>query len=627
MSPERRRQLNFTITYLILTVVSIWVLRATFLKEKPPREVAYSEFIALVDQGKVDKVQLRPNDIDATLKDPPNETIHAARLPGIDETSLVAEMRTHGATLTGKLEPTPWWQSVIGWLLPVGLMVAFYYFGVRRVSKSMGPLSVGARGAKIYDATQQDRVTFDDVAGVEEAKAELVEVVDFLQTPEKYRALGARIPKGVLLIGPPGTGKTLLARAVAGQAGVPFFSITGSAFVEMFVGLGAARIRQMFEQARERAPCIVFIDEIDAVGKSRAGMATLAVNDEREQTLNQLLAEMDGFDPSRGVILMAATNRPEILDKALLRAGRFDRQIMVDRPDVQGREQILKVHARRARIAPDVQFNVIAMRTIGMVGADLANVINEAALAAARRSAETVEMRDFEEAIDRIQLGLKKHARVMTPEEKRRVAYHESGHTLVALSVPHADPVHRVTIIPRGVAALGATLQLPTEDRYLVTRQELRDRICVMMGGRAAELLACHDMSSGAANDLELATEIARQMVCRFGMSDAIGPQLVGQPTSLMGAYGLPFGRDASMSEETLQTVDAEIRRILEDEARRASAIIERRRTALERIVERLMVEETLERAAIEALVREAGANGNASDIDDLEGDGHHVQA
>ncbi len=512
-------------------------------------------------------------------------------------------------------------------MLPVGLMMAFYFFGARRVSKQMGPLSVGNRGAKIYDATQQEKVTFDDVAGVDEAKAELVEVVDFLKNPEKYRSLGARIPKGVLLVGPPGTGKTLLARAVAGQAAVPFFSLSGSAFVEMFVGLGAARIRTLFEQARERAPCIVFIDEIDAVGKSRGGMASVAVNDEREQTLNQLLAEVDGFDPTRGVVIMAATNRPEILDKALLRAGRFDRQVVVDRPDVRGREAILKVHARKVRVAPDVEFKTIALRTVGMVGADLANVVNEAALAAARRDALVVEKRDFEEAIDRIQLGLEKRARVMTPEEKRRVAYHESGHTLVALSVPHADPVHRVTIIPRGVAALGATLQLPTEDRYLVTRQELRDRICVMMGGRAAELVACGDLSSGAQNDLEVATEIARQMVCRFGMSDAIGPQSVGQPSTVLSAFGLPLGRDTGHSEQTARAVDAEMRQLLEDEAARAIAIVRRRRPALEAIVDRLMVVETLERDAIEQIVAAASANGSAHEGDETPedglGDGH----
>jgi len=430
---------------------------------------------------------------------------------------------------------------------------------------------------KIYDRAETERVTFDDVAGVDEAESELVEVVDFLKHPEKYTALGARIPKGVLLLGPPGTGKTLLAKAVAGEAEVAFFSMSGSDFVEMFVGVGAARIRDLFEQAKERAPCIVFIDELDAIGKSRGGLAAMGSNDEREQTLNQLLVEMDGFDASSGVVIMAATNRPEILDQALVRAGRFDRQVLVDRPDVVGREDILRVHARKLKLHADADLHIIAQRTPGMVGADLANLLNEAALSAARRGATEVGQVDLEESIDRIQLGLKKKNRVMREEEKRRVAYHESGHALVALSMKNSDPVHRVTIIPRSIGALGVTLQLPTEERYLMTRDELIDRICVMMGGRAAELLACGNLSTGAQNDLERATETARQMVCKFGMSEALGPLAFGRSNAAR-FLDTNFGDERNYSEATAQAIDAEVRAIVETEAARAESVIAARR-------------------------------------------------
>jgi cell division protease FtsH len=474
---------------------------------------------------------------------------------------------------------------------------------MRRLGKGAGPLSFGRSKAKIYDLQESERVTFADVAGVDEAEAELVEVVDFLKNPQKYQELGARIPKGILLVGPPGTGKTLLAKAVAGEAGVPFFSLSGSEFVEMFVGVGAARMRDLFEQAKERAPCIVFIDELDAIGKSRGGVGALATHDEREQTLNQLLVEMDGFDARTGVAIMAATNRPEVLDPALLRAGRFDRQVVVDRPDVRGRQEILAVHTRRVKLG-SVDLGVVARRTPGMVGADLANVVNEAALAAARRGSKVVEQNDFEEAIDRIQLGLKKRGRAMSEDEKRRVAYHESGHSLVALSVEHADPVHRVTIIPRSIGALGATLQLPTEDRYLVTKRELEDRICVMLGGRAAEELCCDDISTGAQNDLERATETARQMVCRFGMSDKLGAVTFGRP---VGARFLEtpvvLGEDRNFSEETARAIDSEVRRVVDAQHRRAREILERRRPCLEALAQELLVKETLERIDVEKIL------------------------
>jgi cell division protease FtsH len=455
----------------------------------------------------------------------------------------------------------------------------------------------------VYDRAASVSVTFDDVAGVDEAKAELEEVVGFLKDPTRFQALGARIPKGVLLVGAPGTGKTLLARAVAGQAGVPFFSLTGSEFVEMFVGVGAARIRSLFEQAKERAPCIIFIDELDAIGRTRAGAAAFAAHEEREQTLNQLLAEMDGFDPGKGVIIMAATNRPEVLDPALLRPGRFDRQVVVERPDLQGRIAILKVHVRKVKLGPNIDLETIAHRTVGMTGADLANIVNEAALAAARRGGVEITQADFEEAIDRIQLGLKRRARPMSERETRRVAYHEAGHALVALSVEHADPVHRVTIIPRSIGSLGATLQLPTEDRYLITRDELLDRVCVMMGGRAAEEVACDDISTGAHNDLERATETARQMVARFGMSEVLGPVTYGQPVGTRFLdMPVALGEQRNFSEKTAQQIDAEVHRIIDEQHARARRVLTARRPALERIVAELLVKETIERAELETL-------------------------
>jgi cell division protease FtsH len=467
-----------------------------------------------------------------------------------------------------------------------------------------GPLSLGKNKAVIYDATQHGRVTFEDVAGVDEAEAELVEVVDFLKSPQKYTALGARIPKGVLLVGPPGTGKTLLAKAVAGEAGVPFFSLSGSEFVEMFVGLGAARMRDLFEQAKKRAPCIVFIDELDAIGKSRGGVAALSTHDEREQTLNQLLVEMDGFEATAGVIIMAATNRPEVLDQALLRAGRFDRQVVVDRPDLRGREEILKVHVRKVKLAPDAAVTVLAQRTPGMVGADLAKVVNEAALAAARRGSDLVGQKDFEEAVARMQLGLEKKGRVMNDEEKKRVAYHESGHALVAMSVDHANPVHRVTIIPRSIGALGVTLQLPTEDRYLVTREELLDRICVMYGGRVAESIVFGDVSSGAHDDLTRATETARAMVTKLGMSERLGAMTYGRAPSSRFLDGAGM-EERNYSEETARAIDAEVRSILDEQRQRATEILTEKRELLERMTGRLLEVETLDRAEIEKLEAE----------------------
>jgi cell division protease FtsH len=582
---------------------------------KTESQVPYSELVSRIEDDKVEKAEIKSDRIIAQLKpvDGKTERIVAERLPRIDETELVDDMREHGVVLSGKIEePSIFGSLIYGWLLPLALMIGVYFFIFRRMSQRGGPMSFGRNRAKLYDASRQQNVTFADVAGIDEAVEEMTEVVDFLKNPLKYAALGAKIPKGVLLVGSPGTGKTLIAKAVAGEAKVPFFSMSGSDFVEMFVGVGAARVRDLFHQAKDKSPCIIFIDEIDAIGKSRGGIGAWATHDEREQTLNQLLSEMDGFDAAQGVVIIAATNRPEVLDPALVRAGRFDRQVVIDRPTWDGRLAILKVHTRSLRVAADVKLEVVARRTPGMVGADLARVANEAALGAARRGASEVGARDFEDALDRIQLGLKKHGRVMTDAEKKRVAYHEAGHAIVALSVEHSDPVHRVTIVPRTIGALGATLQLPTEDRYLMLKSELLDRIAVMLGGRAAEEITSGDISTGAQDDLERATETARQMACRFGMSDKLGAQTFGRP---VGARFLEspvmLGEERNFSDETARAIDAEVRAMIEAQHDRARAIIERKKRLLEAVMDKLLVEETIERSELDALAASIeGANG-----------------
>jgi cell division protease FtsH len=608
MDLQKKKQAQFSGAYLLLAFAALLLVQGIVARRTAPKAVPMSDLVQQVRDGKASEVLVRDADIVVELKaegDQKPQRIVATRLPGIDETALVKEMQDKGVKFSGFIERTSWLETfLLAWVLPIALFGGIWFFLMRRLQGGGrgGPLSIGKNKAVIYDATQHGKVTFEDVAGVDEAEAELVEVVDFLKNPQKYTALGARIPKGVLLVGPPGTGKTLLAKAVAGEAGVPFFSLSGSEFVEMFVGLGAARMRDLFEQARKRAPCIVFIDELDAIGRSRGGVAAMSTHDEREQTLNQLLVEMDGFEAAAGVMIMAATNRPEVLDQALLRAGRFDRQVVVDRPDLRGREEILKVHVRKVKLADDANLLVLAQRTPGMVGADLAKVVNEAALAAARRGSDLVGQQDFEVAIDRIQLGLEKKGRVMSEDEKRRVAYHESGHALVALSVDRANPVHRVTIIPRSIGALGVTLQLPTEDRYLVTREDLLDRICVMFGGRVAEELVCGDISTGAHDDLARATETARQMVTRLGMSERLGAMTFGRQQSFRFLDGQGM-EERNYSEETARTIDAEIRAILEGQHRRATEILTREREVLERLTRRLIEVETLDRAELEAIL------------------------
>ncbi|HEX8795165.1 MAG TPA: ATP-dependent zinc metalloprotease FtsH [Polyangiaceae bacterium] len=606
------RRFRTVILVLASLLVVLWVVR-TAVTLPEPRHVPYSELVADVDAGRVQEALVQPDAIVAVVRAEAGsgtERVIAQRIPHVDERALLEAMEKQHVAITGQAEHPSSWAPLLWMVLPLLALPLIFWMagGMLQAGAARGrPMTFGRSKAKLYDRSAEQAVTFDDVAGVDEARAELVEVVRFLREPQKYRDVGAHVPKGVLLVGAPGTGKTLLARAVAGESGVPFFSMSGSEFVEMFVGVGASRVRDLFEQAKQRAPCIVFIDELDAVGKTRSGAAGFAANEEREQTLNQLLVEMDGFESGSGLVIMAATNRPEILDRALLRAGRFDRQILVDRPDVRGREAILRVHARKVKLAPDVDLVIVARRTPGMVGADLANVINEAALASVRRGAQTVSMKDFDEAIDRIQLGLKKEGRVMNDDEKRRVAYHEAGHALVALSVKHADPVHRVTIIPRSVGALGATLQLPTEERYLMTREELLDRICVMLGGRSAEEVACGDASTGAVDDLERATALARQMVRRFGMSDELGPVTWGTSEGFR-FLPTPEGADRDYSEETARAIDAEVRRIVEREHERASGFLRDRRGSLEAIATALLARETLDANQLNELVEKRKA-------------------
>src|SRR6266581_952173 len=539
MKPRLNQRIQFSLAYVLVAAMVLLLLQS-WLQAPRTVEIPMSKFLELVRSDKIEKVALTEKEIRGIAKadalpTPPSgpgdrlrqwlgsdgevRLFTVTRIPGVDEAPLIAELEKHKVEFTGRIESTFVRDLFFGWIIPLGVMVGIWMFLMRRVGG--GPtqaLSFGRSKHKIFDRKEL-KTTFGDVAGVDEAKAELVEIVDFLKNPKKYQRLGGRIPKGVLVVGPPGTGKTLLARAVAGEADVPFFTLSGSEFVEMFVGVGAARVRDLFMQAVKNAPSIIFIDELDAIGKAR-GVSMLTGNDEREQTLNQLLAEMDGFDPNQGVIIMAATNRPEILDAALLRPGRFDRQILVDRPDIKGRTKILQLHAKKVKLSADLDLAVVAAKTPGFVGADLANIVNEAALLAARQEKESIEMAEFDEAIERVVAGLQKKSHVINPKEKKIVAYHESGHALVAELVPGADPVSKISIIPRGIAALGYTSQLPTEDRYLMTRSELLARICVLLGGRVAEEIVFGDISTGAQNDLQRATEIARTMITQFGMSE-----------------------------------------------------------------------------------------------------------
>jgi cell division protease FtsH len=608
----RSQQWKFSLGYLVWMALTIWLLHSMFTPPQP-RELSYSDFLNEVKAGHLQDVRITENKLVGTYKQDvlktlkpstKNPQIACDRIPGLDSGPLVQELEAQHVKFSGTIPSgNLWLGALISWG-PLLLLFVIYGVAMRKMQKGGGPLSFGRNRAKIHDESETLDTKFTDVAGVEEAKSELTEIVDFLKNPEKYQRLGGRIPKGVLLVGAPGTGKTLLARAVAGEAGVPFFSISGSEFVEMFVGVGAARVRDLFDQAKTKAPCIIFIDELDAIGKSRSAGAVMLSNDEREQTLNQLLVEMDGFDTSKAVLIMAATNTPEVLDPALLRPGRFDRQVILDRPDLKEREAILRVHARKLKIGPDVDLERIAAETPGMVGADLANIVNEAALNAARRNAEQIEMRDFEQAVDRVRLGFEKKGRLISKEEKDRVAYHEVGHTLVALSVPHADPVRRVSIIPRSIGALGHTLQLPTQDRYLLTEPELEDRIAVLLGGRGAEDIIYNGVTStGASDDLARASELARQMVMRYGMSKRLGSLTYGVPHESR-FLKMPFeSEDKNYSESTAELIDAEVRDIGDRLYDRVKAILSERRADLELIASVLIEKETLEREELEKLL------------------------
>jgi cell division protease FtsH len=566
-------------------------------------EIPYSQFLQYLEQDKIDKAVVTENLIDGTLKIKDEKTGKPRRFLTVPlpNNELAQLMEKHGVEYTVRHE-THWASSMFSWLIPFALLFLLWNWAGRRMSGAGGFLNVGNR-VRIH-ADTQPTVTFDDVAGAEEAKEELKESIAFLKDPTRIQRLGGHMPKGLLLMGSPGTGKTLLARAVSGEAGVPFFNISGAEFIEMFVGVGAARVRDLFQQAREKAPCIIFIDELDAIGRTRGGPVMMGGHDEREQTLNQLLTEMDGFDTSTGVVVMAATNRPEVLDKALMRAGRFDRQIVVDKPDLLAREQILELHARQLTLASDVDLAVVAQRTPGFVGADLANITNEAAILAVRHDHNAVAMADFEAAIDRVIAGPEKKHRLMTAEEKRRVALHESGHALVACCVPTGQPVHKVSIIPRGVAALGYTLQLPVVEKFLSTENELKDQLAILLGGRVAEELACGDVSSGAVNDLERASEIARDMVTRFGMSEELGPLSYARRHQSL-YLGTDYVDDRNYSEATAQHIDAAVKVLVEEAHQRAKTILEQRRNVLDILAARLREKEVLTGNEVQALLQE----------------------
>ncbi len=609
---ERGTQINFW--YFVLALLGIVLLRDLWVETQSVETINYSKFEQLLDQGMIKDVVVGSETARGTFKQPQNgKTEFVTRLVAND---IAAQLSKHGVEYTGAVENT-WFTTLIGWLAPALLFIGLWLLIIRRMAGAGGMgglggglMSIGKSKAKVYVETDT-KVTFEDVAGVDEAKEELVELIEFLRAPEEYGKLGARMPKGVLLVGPPGTGKTLLARAVAGEAGVPFFSISGSEFVEMFVGVGAARVRDLFQQARQKAPAIIFIDELDALGRARGASGHLGGNDEREQTLNQLLNELDGFDPSEGLVLLSATNRPEILDPALLRAGRFDRQILVDRPDRAGRVQILNVHMRKITSGKDADPEAIAALTTGFSGADLANLVNEAALMATRRRSSTVDMVDFNQAIERIIAGLEKRNRLLNPKEREIVAYHEMGHALVSMALPGVDEVHKVSIIPRGVGALGYTIQRPTEDRFLMTQEELENKIAVLMGGRAAESVIFDHFSTGAADDLAKATDIARSMVARYGMNPDLGSvSYDADRSTFLGQNGMATYFERRYSEATAAQLDQAVKEIIAKVFERTLGILRERRADLERCAKALLERETLEADALRALVKENRSAG-----------------
>lgn len=583
--------------YLLMIIVVIWMFDYYSQGTVKQNDISYTSFLKHVQQEEIKQVTIVDNVISGKLADGKEFTTVVPQ-----DDSLVPTLQKYNVEIKAELPPQPpWWTSILSSLLPMLLIVGLWFLIMNQSGGGGGRvMNFGKSRARRYDENKV-KVTFKDVAGAEEAKQELEEVVEFLKHPQKYNDLGAKIPKGVLLYGPPGTGKTLLAKAVAGEAGVPFFSISGSDFVEMFVGVGASRVRDLFEQAKKSAPCIVFIDEIDAVGRQR-GAGLGGGHDEREQTLNQLLVEMDGFGANEGIIMIAATNRPDILDPALLRPGRFDRQIVVDRPDIKGRKEILKVHVKGKPIGQDVELEVIAQRTPGFTGADLSNLVNEAALMTARKNKKVINMPEMEEAAERVIMGPERRSRVISDKEKRLTAYHEGGHTLVGMLLDNTDPVHKVTIIPRGRAG-GYTLSLPKEDRYYATRSEMLDELKVLLGGRVAEALVLKEISSGASNDLQRATSLARQMICEYGMSDNIGPVTFGHRQDQV-FLGRDIARDKEYSEEVAAEIDKEVRAFIEDAYAQTEALLSANMDKLHVIAQALIERETLEAEEIQELLK-----------------------
>ncbi|MEI7824423.1 MAG: ATP-dependent zinc metalloprotease FtsH [Chlorobiaceae bacterium] len=612
---------KFSIMYYVVVIVILIGVQLAFFWSGSTKEIAYSEFRKLIAENKIESVKISPEKIYIKLK-PGAETGIAVKEPQKDnqwglpqspskqdeivvnpvrDDTLIDLLESQGIKYQG-LASSTWISELIQWILPFALLIGIYFFVFRRMG---GPgsqfMNIGKNKAALYEnLDEHTRITFKDVAGLDEAKAEVMEVVDFLKDPKKYTTLGGKLPKGVLLVGPPGTGKTLLAKAVAGEADVPFFSISGSDFVEMFVGVGAARVRDLFKQAKEKAPCIIFIDEIDAVGRSRGKGAMMGANDERENTLNQLLVEMDGFATDKGVILIAATNRPDVLDSALLRPGRFDRQIMVDKPDLKGRIDIFKVHTKKLSLSEDVNLKALASQTPGFAGAEIANTANEAALLASRRNKLSIEMKDFEDAIERCVAGLEKKNKVINPREKQIVAYHEAGHAIVSWMMPENDPVQKISIVPRGMSALGYTMNIPLEDRYLMTKTELLARICGLLGGRIAEQIIFNEISTGAQNDLEKVTSIAYNMVMVYGMSDKLGNLSFFESNNPY--YGSP-GIDKKYGEETARLIDREVMAIVEDARLNVMNLLTVNREKLEKLASELLLKEMLQYTQIEEIL------------------------
>jgi cell division protease FtsH len=606
---EKRHK--FSIWYVMLGVWIVLLIQNYLASVFAIKTIPYSEFLTLLKEGKVTELAITENQIQGRLKPEgqgggPGQAFKTVRV----DPELSTLLEKYNVNFKGEIQST-FLRDLFSWIFPIALFIGIWYLFMKKMAgQQPGFMSLGKNKAKIYMENELN-VTFEDVAGVDEAKAELVEIIDFLKDPGRFTELGGKLPKGVLLVGPPGTGKTLLAKAVAGESHVPFFSLSGSEFVEMFVGLGAARVRDLFVQAKQKAPCIIFIDELDALGKAR-GVGTMGGHDEREQTLNQLLVEMDGFDPKAGVILMAATNRPEILDPALLRPGRFDRHILVDRPDKTGREEILKVHLKNIKIPKNLDVERLAAMTPGMVGADLANLVNEAALLAVRRKKKKVSMSEFEEAVERIVAGLEKKNRLINVKERETVAYHELGHAIVALSMPGADPVQKISIIPRGIAALGYTMQVPTEDRFLMRRTELYGKIATLLGGRASEELIFGDISTGAHNDLAKATDIARSMVKEYGMSEKLGQVYFARDRKpLFLDTGLQGSTE--YSESTAELIDQEVGKIIGEQYAKAQEILKDKKGVLLKGAELLLQKEKIDGEELKALM-EGGAGQSQTD-------------